>query len=420
MTSGSILGEVDRVCGGGLVSINAITSEFKFTRTTLMFDSIKFFAKTSASVAVGATTLGAVATEPGYSITAKTLLYIHQMYLRDLVPVNVATPADYGLPYSDLTFTTPDNVKIRAYLLVQRKILLSADGSLGTAEVDNQGDDADVSKRFLAAQPLLGRVRQFCFCMPMRGIWATACLWLRKMLPYTLCSYGLSEGQPSEKGLKLDAQPIKLHQILYGQSIGGAVAFYLANANAKSIAALIVENTFMTLPSLIPTVLPVAAPLAFLCHQVWDSASAARSLPKSVPVLMLSGTQDELVPPSQMRGLFDILRGAEDGPKEEETEEDKIVLQATDSKRLLVFKKFSNGHHSEYSWSLIDGRHHRRHNLSLHANHDLLEFITAWTTLIAGIIPEFSAWNVDPGNVAPSRGPERPLANWANGRSHMG
>ncbi|KAF8686306.1 Serine aminopeptidase, S33 [Rhizoctonia solani] len=346
-----------------------------------MFDSIKFFAKTSASVAVGA-----------------GLLYYGQNSLiyPSNVPegsrTNVATPADYGLPYSDLTFTTPDNVKIRAYLLVQRKILLSADGSLGTAEVDNQGDDADFARSRPTVLFLHANAGNMGHRVPLAKVFYYKMRCNVLMLSYR--GYGLSEGQPSEKGLKLDAQTAfdyivnhailgRTRIILYGQSIGGAVAFYLANANAKSIAALIVENTFMTLPSLIPTVLPVAAPLAFLCHQVWDSASAARSLPKSVPVLMLSGTQDELVPPSQMRGLFDILRGAEDGPKEEETEEDKIVLQATDSKRLLVFKKFSNGHHSEYSWSLIDGRHHRRHNLSLHANHDLLEFITAWTTLIA-------------------------------------
>ncbi|CAE6485087.1 unnamed protein product, partial [Rhizoctonia solani] len=175
------------------------------------------------------------------------------------------------------------------------------------------------------------------------------------MLSYR--GYGLSEGQPSEKGLKLDAQSwqtafdyilehtilSKTRIILYGQSIGGAVAFYLANANASSIAALIVENTFMTLPSLIPTVLPVAAPLAFLCHQVWDSASAARNLPRSVPVLLLSGSQDELVPPSQVRSLFDILRG--EGESSEESEDDKIILQAAENKRLLMFKKFPTGHH---------------------------------------------------------------------------
>lgn len=110
----------------------------------------------------------------------------------------------------------------------------------------------------------------------------------------------------------------------------------------------------MTLPSLIPTVLPVAAPLAFLCHQVWDSAGAARSLPNSVPVLLLSGSQDELVPPSQMRGLFDILRNAE-GESGEDNGADKIVLQDV-NKRHLVFKKFAYGRHSKHLFA-TEGSH---------------------------------------------------------------
>lgn len=107
----------------------------------------------------------------------------------------------------------------------------------------------------------------------------------------------------------------------------------------------------MTLPSLIPTVLPVAAPLAFLCHQVWDSASAARSLPVELPVLLLSGSEDELVPPSQMQGLFDILRGSENKAAEAEVEakddSDEIAPHIANG-RLLVFKKFAKGHHSEF------------------------------------------------------------------------
>ena len=106
----------------------------------------------------------------------------------------------------------------------------------------------------------------------------------------------------------------------------------------------------MTLPSLIPTVLPVAAPLSFLCHQVWDSASAARSLPVELPVLLLSGSEDELVPPSQMQGLFDILSGAKgksaEAEAEPKTDADEIAPHIGNG-RLLVFKKFANGHHSE-------------------------------------------------------------------------
>jgi fermentation-respiration switch protein FrsA (DUF1100 family) len=103
----------------------------------------------------------------------------------------------------------------------------------------------------------------------------------------------------------------------------------------------------MTLPSLIPTVLPVAAPLAFLCHQVWDSADAARSLPTSVPVLLLSGSADELVPPAQMQGLFEILSGAESQPKKKGGKESTADAANKANKRLMVFKKLPGGHHSK-------------------------------------------------------------------------
>lgn len=98
--------------------------------------------------------------------------------------------------------------------------------------------------------------------------------------------YGLSGGSPTENGIRLDAQaaleyllsrdgegkvnPTKI--VVYGQSIGGAVAIYLASTSPDKIAGLIVENTFISLPVLIRHVFPAlawAAPL--LLHQLWES-----------------------------------------------------------------------------------------------------------------------------------------------------
>ncbi|KAJ3411446.1 hypothetical protein HDV05_002181 [Chytridiales sp. JEL 0842] len=138
------------------------------------------------------------------------------------------------------------------------------------------------------------------------------------MLSYR--GYGLSEGTSDEKGLKLDAEAaleyIKSHPelkdskvILYGQSIGGAVAIHLASHSpAESISGLIIENTFLSIPKLIPHVFPVLKNLLFLCHQKWDSEKAFESLPSSVPVLMLSGKKDELIPQAHMLALLKKLR----------------------------------------------------------------------------------------------------------------
>jgi len=130
--------------------------------------------------------------------------------------------------------------------------------------------------------------------------------------------YGLSEGSPSEAGLCIDAQTVLDHVtshpylqktpvILYGQSIGGAVAIHLASRNPSKIAALILENTFTNLPRLVPHALPFLSPLTFLCHQKWDSASKIPFIPKSIPFLMLSGVQDEVVPRQHMQELWEII-----------------------------------------------------------------------------------------------------------------
>lgn len=83
--------------------------------------------------------------------------------------------------------------------------------------------------------------------------------------------YGLSEGSPSEQGIKMDSQlaldyilshPLleKTSVILYGQSIGGAVATALASSNPGRIKGVILENTFTSLADVAGESMPVAKP----------------------------------------------------------------------------------------------------------------------------------------------------------------
>jgi fermentation-respiration switch protein FrsA (DUF1100 family) len=126
------------------------------------------------------------------------------------------------------------------------------------------------------------------------------------MLEYR--GYGLSTGTPNEKGLSIDAQTgldyIRSREdlrrnkiIVYGQSIGGAVAIDLVSKNqdAGDIKALILENTFLSIAKMIPAALPAARWLTPFCHEYWRSEMI---IPKitNVPILLLSGLQDEIVP----------------------------------------------------------------------------------------------------------------------------
>lgn len=82
--------------------------------------------------------------------------------------------------------------------------------------------------------------------------------------------------------------------IVYGQSIGGAVAIALAHANPTKIRTLIVENTFLSIPALIPAVAPILKPFACLCMERWNSVALIPQLRQKC--LFLSGLKDELIP----------------------------------------------------------------------------------------------------------------------------
>ncbi|KJA22504.1 hypothetical protein HYPSUDRAFT_40881 [Hypholoma sublateritium FD-334 SS-4] len=271
------------------------------------FPSLETFAKGTLATAATLSTLGV------------GLAYYGQNYL--IYPsafppgsrTDVAAPSDFELPYENLELKTPDEVVLRCYLLPQRK-----DAGAGEAFLDIPA--AMSEDEFIASRPTVimfhGNGGNLGHRIPLAGIFFKRMRCNVLMMCYR--GYGHSEGSPSEKGLRIDAQtgldyltthPIlkQTNIILYGQSIGGAVAIDLASRNASKITALILENTFTSLPSLVPHALPALGPLAFLCHQKWDSAAKIPLIPPTTPVLMLSGARDDLVPREHMRALWEAV-----------------------------------------------------------------------------------------------------------------
>lgn len=62
------------------------------------------------------------------------------------INVDVPVPSAFGLPYEELVLETPDRVKVRAYLMVQRKdltqsdsVVLSGRGSSGMSDDEVRG-----------------------------------------------------------------------------------------------------------------------------------------------------------------------------------------------------------------------------------------------------------------------------------------
>ena len=85
----------------------------------------------------------------------------------------------------------------------------------------------------------------------------------------------------------------------------------------NQIRALILENTFTSIPRLIPTAMPILSPFSFLCHQKWDSASKVHLIPPNVATLLLSGTSDEIIPSSHMEELEKLFRQTPGSEKRE-------------------------------------------------------------------------------------------------------
>ncbi|KAF8175855.1 Alpha/Beta hydrolase protein, partial [Pholiota molesta] len=129
-----------------------------------------------------------------------------------------------------------------------------------------------------------------------------------------------NKGHPSETGLQLDAQAaldyVLAHPILstkpviaFGQSMGGAVAIDLTSRNVSKISALIVENTFTSIPDFISDRVPWFLKfIRYFCTQHWNSRRKIVTLPSSLPILMFSGLLDTVVPASHMQRLWDLAK----------------------------------------------------------------------------------------------------------------
>ncbi|KAJ2777040.1 bem46 protein, variant [Coemansia javaensis] len=210
---------------------------------------------------------------------------------RERVPL----PSQFGMPhFDDIRLETPDKVVIRGYLIKRET---DDETRRAPTLIYFHANAGNMGHRLPIAKLMYDRTRCNVFMLSYRG-------------------YGLSDGRPSEAGLRTDAltalEFIRSHPltantklVAFGQSLGGAVAIDIVAAHASEFAGLILENTFLSIPKLIPSVLPVLKYVTFLSSEKWHSDSAIQQI-AGVPILFLSGLQDELVPPPHMRKLYEL------------------------------------------------------------------------------------------------------------------
>jgi len=195
----------------------------------------------------------------------------------------VAAPDRLGLAYEDVALRASDGVRLAAWYV-------PADGP-GRTVLFCHGNARNMSTR-LASVEIFHRLGLGVLIFDYRG-------------------YGRSEGRPDEEGTYRDAEaaweylatdrgtrPERI--ILFGRSLGGAVAAHLAEKHRP--AALILESTFTSAPDLGQELLPVF-PVRWLARVRYDTLARVPHL--ACPKLFVHSLQDDLIPFAHGRRLFE-------------------------------------------------------------------------------------------------------------------
>lgn len=210
----------------------------------------------------------------------------------------IATPAQFGLDAEDVYLAPEEGVQIHAWFFPLRAGGTSSGRAWPVATMlFCHGNAGNVSHRLDNVARLLDVGFQ--------------------VLLFDYRGYGHSTGQPSEAGLYRDAHAAwnylvarpetgSAPRVIFGRSLGGAVAVELAAEQSRrpdTIACadgLILESTFTSFQTLARLVLPVRLPRLPVKY---DSLSKISRI--AMPVLVVHGEYDELIPFDDGRALFE-------------------------------------------------------------------------------------------------------------------
>ena len=213
-------------------------------------------------------------------------LYLNQgnmIHLPDLPTRQLgATPQQIGLRYETVTLTAEDGVRLTGWFVPveqPRATLLFCHGNAG-----------NISHR-LDSLALFHDLGLAVFIFDYRG-------------------YGESEGKPSETGLYRDAEAAWRYLtatrkipagevLLFGRSLGGAVAAYLAEQHQAM--GLVLESTFTSVPEMAVQLYPWLPARALTRYQ-YDTGNRLSKI--EIPVLIIHSPEDEIIPYAEGQALY--------------------------------------------------------------------------------------------------------------------
>ncbi len=199
-------------------------------------------------------------------------------------------PIDVGLKYEEVRISTSDSVELDGWFVPAEKargVVLFFHGNAG-----------NISHRLDSIQ-IFNALGLDVLIIDYRG-------------------YGQSTGTPSEPGTYLDSdaawrylveeRSFSPHNIiLFGRSLGGAVAVHLASEHKP--AALIVESTFTSVPDLAAELYPWL-PVRAMSRFQYNALQKIRSV--TCPVLVVHSPQDEIIPIKHGSRIFSAAQEPKD------------------------------------------------------------------------------------------------------------
>ena len=221
-----------------------------------------------------------------YAAFAGLLFIFQSHYIYYPESTLLADPASIGLHFESISFEAKDGVKLSGWFIPKENskgVILFCHGNAG-----------NISHRLDSIQ-IFHRLGLDIFIFDYRG-------------------YGQSAGKPTEQGIYEDANAAWWYLIeqrkvdpneiiIFGRSLGGAVASWLAKSYTP--AALIVESTFTSLPDIAATLYPYL-PVRLLLRSEYNTAKYLSRA--NCAVLIVHSQDDEIMPFAHGQRLFELTK----------------------------------------------------------------------------------------------------------------